>query len=69
MGWRILKIIFKSKRKKKKLFEEKIELYIDGNKSRFDFKYKFNENKEITVKFIFKKILTNMSYMFYDCSL
>ena len=57
-----------AKKINKKLFEENIELYINDNKIKFNFKYKFTDSKEIKVKFVFKKILTNMSYMFYECS-
>ena len=35
---------------------------------KFNFKYKFNDSKEIKVKFIFKKILINMSFMLYECN-
>ena len=52
----------------KKLFEENIDLYINDKKIKFDFKYKTIDAKEIKVKFIFKTILTNTSFMFYDCS-
>ena len=52
----------------KKLFKESIDLYVNDKKINFDFKYKIKDSKEIKVKFIFKQKLTNMSYMFYDCS-
>ena len=61
------KLYLEVKNINKKLFEESVELYINGNKTKFDYKYKFNENKEIKVKFLFKKNLTNMSYMFKSC--
>ena len=52
----------------KKLFKESIDLYVNDKKINFDFKYKIKDSKEIKVKFIFKQKLTNLSYMFYDCS-
>ena len=50
-----------------KLFEENIDLYIDGQKMKFTFKYT-TDKKEINVKFLFKTKLTNLSYMFLHCS-
>ena len=52
----------------KNIFENYIDIYIDNKKIKFDYKYKIKEIKEIKVKFIFKKILTNTMYMFYKCS-
>ena len=52
----------------KNIFENEIDMYIDGKKVKFDYKYKIKEAKEIQVKFKFKKIMTNMSCMFYGCS-
>ena len=52
----------------KKIFEENIEIYVNDKKIKFDYKYKIKESKEIKVKFKFKKLLTNISYMFYGCS-
>ena len=51
----------------KKLFEENIDIYINDKKIKFDYKYKIKDEKE-KVKFKFKKILTNTSFMFYNCS-
>ena len=51
-----------------KIFEENMELYINGEKKQFNYKYNVNENKEIKVKFKFKKILINMSSMLRGCS-
>ena len=50
----------------KKLFEENIDIYVNSKK--INFKYTIKESKEIKVKFKFKKLLTNTSYMFYKCS-
>ena len=55
----------------KKLYENNIELYFNDKKIKFDYKLKVNakrEKKEINIRFKFKKNLTNMSYMFYNCS-
>ena len=50
--------------------EQNIELYINGKKTNFNYKYiKTNQAKEIKVKFIFKKQLTSLSHMFDGCSL
>ena len=38
----------------KKLYEENMKIYIN-DKKKFDYIYKVNENKEIKVKFKFKK--------------
>ena len=62
------KFYLKSKELNKKIFEENIDIYVNGEKIKFDFNYKVNENKEIKVKFKFKKRLTNTNYMFMDCS-
>ena len=52
----------------KKLFEENLDLYINDKKIKFVYKYKVRDSKEIKVKFKFKNILTNTSFMFYKCS-
>ena len=52
----------------KKIFEDNMELFINGKKAKFKYKYNERENKEIKVKFKFKNILTNMSHMFCGCS-
>ena len=45
-----------------------IDIYINEQKIEFNTKYTSNERGEIRVKFIFHKLLTNTSFMFYDCS-
>ena len=55
-----------SKNVNEKLFEENIDIFVDSKK--INFKYKIKESKEIKVKFKFKKLLTNASFMFCDCS-
>ena len=53
----------------KKIFKENIEIYVNDKKIKFDFKYKIKDSKEIKVIFKFKKLLlTNTSFMFYNCS-
>ena len=49
-----------------KLFEDNIDLYIDGQKMKFKFKYQTDKN-EINVQIICKTKLTNLSYMFLNC--
>ena len=53
-----------------KFFMHNIELIINGKKMNFDFRYerKNSDPKLIKVKFIFKKLLHNMSFMFSGCS-
>jgi len=65
-GWNeyIKKIYLNAKLK----IKENIEIYVNNKKIKFDSKYKIKESKEIKVKFKFKKLLSNTSYMFYDCS-
>ena len=44
-----------------------IDIYINEQKIEFKTKYTSNERGEIRVKFIFHKLFTNTSFMFYDC--
>ena len=53
--------------KNKNFFKENLEIYINGKKIKFDYKYKPKEFKEFEVKFVFKKNITNMVCMFYNC--
>ena len=63
------KSYLKAKELNKKIFEEEIELHVNGEKIPFSYNYKItDEKKEIKVKFKFKKRLNSMSYMFYYCS-
>jgi len=48
--------------------KENIEIYVNDKKIKFDFKYKIKESKELKVKIKFRKLLSNISYMFYKCS-
>ena len=52
----------------KNLFEENIEIYVNDKKIKFAFKYIIKDSNEIKVKFKFRKLLTNTSYMFSGCS-
>ena len=53
---------------KNNINEKNIEIYINNKKIKFNYKYKSNESGEIKVKFIFNKLLTSTSHMFYYCS-
>ena len=62
-----IKLYLEAKKLNKKIFEEIIEIYINGRKVKFNYKYKVNPAKEIKVKYKIKKNLVNISYMFYRC--
>ena len=65
------KLYLEAKEINKKIFEKNIDLYINDKKINFNYTYKINKNnniKEIKVKFKFNKKLTNMSWMFSQCS-
>ena len=63
-----VKLYLEAKNMNKNIFENYMDIYINDKKVKFDYIYKIKEIKEIKVKFIFKKILTNTSHMFYNCS-
>ena len=51
--------------------KENIEIYVNNKKIKFNFKYNIKESKELKelkVKFKFKKLLTNTSFLFFGCS-
>ena len=50
-----------------KLFQDKIDMYINDEKRKFNFKYKMIGITKIKVKFKIKTKLTNLSYMFNEC--
>ena len=52
---------------KNNINEKNIDIYINGKKIPFNYKYKSNEKGNIKVKFIFKKLFST-TYMFYECS-
>ena len=58
--------LYKQGKKKKKFLEENINIYIDDQIIKFNFKYKTNK-KKIKVKFIFKEILNDLSFIFFNC--
>ena len=62
------KSYLEAKNMNKNIYENYMDIYIDNKKIKFDYKYKMNEIKEVKVKFIFNKILTNTMYMFRECS-
>ena len=54
--------------KKRDLFGEIIDIFINNKKIKYNFKYKGSETGEIKVKFKINKVLTNISNMFQNCS-
>ena len=51
----------------KKEIEENCQIFIEGEKINFSFKYKFPKEGVYKIKYIFKKYITNASYMFSRC--
>ena len=47
--------------------QKNCELYLNGKKINFSFKIEFTQGGKNIIKMIFKKPLTNLNYMFYDC--
>ena len=68
--------IDKWKDKEKKLYLESknninecnVDIYINNKKIKFNYKYTSDERGDIQVKFIFKKFITNVGWMFWSCS-
>ena len=48
--------------------ESNIEIFVNEDKIKFNYKYVNNMKGEIKVKFKFKKLIENISYLFYNCS-
>ena len=48
--------------------ESNIEIFVNDDKIKFNYKYVNNMKGEIKVKFKFKKLIENISYLFYNCS-
>ena len=67
IGGKEVRKLYNEAKKKKKFLEENTNIYIDSKPIKFSFKYKTNNNK-IHVKFIFKQILNDLSFMFFCCS-
>ena len=61
--------LYNEGKKKKNALEKNINIYIDDKPINFTYKYKIDETdkKEIEVKFIFKKIFNDLSFLFYKC--
>ena len=53
---------------KNNINDKNIDICINDKKIKFNYKYKSNEKGNIQVKFVFKKLLTSTTYMFYFCS-
>ena len=48
--------------------DKDVDLYVNNKKINFSFNYKFNNNKlEQLVKIDCKKVITDLSYLFYNC--
>ena len=56
------------KKGKNNINDKNIDICINDKKIKFNYKYKSNEKGNIQVKFVFKKLLTSTTYMFYYCS-
>ncbi len=56
-------------RKKKKFLEENVKIYVDSQLINFSYKYKYkSNNNKIHVKFVFKQILNDLSFLFAYCN-
>ena len=62
------KLYMEAKNLNKNIYEENMELYINGKIVKFGYTYKMKGLKEINVKFQFKKKMENTSFMFYHCT-
>ena len=49
------------------LNEKVVKLYIDGEKKSFKKYFVPEHNKEYKIKLVFRKLITNCSYMFFNC--
>ena len=48
-------------------YKKNMEIFINGKKIDFSFKYKSDERGEIEVKYIFKKVISDIAFMFKNC--
>ena len=48
--------------------KENCQLYLNNQKKKFCYKMKFSKKGKYQIKFCFKQLLTNINYMFSDCS-
>ena len=62
-----VELYFKNKNIIPNILRENIELYIDNINTKFDFKYKIKGAKQLKVKFKFKIVLKDISFMFCNC--
>ena len=58
----------KNKEGKDEINSLSCEMFLNDKKILFDFKYQFIRENIYTLKIIMEKLITNMSYMFSDCS-
>ena len=56
------------KKENEKEIKENCEIKINDNKIPFCYFYKFSKNGKYTIKYIFKKYMTKLDYMFSECS-
>ena len=52
----------------KEINDDNLEIFVDGQKIKFNTKYVNKKKGDIKVKFKFSKLLENISYLFYNCS-
>ena len=57
---------YEFKEERKKFLKENVEILIDSQPIKFNYKYKTHNNK-IHAKFIFKQILNDFSLLFFNC--
>ena len=64
-----IKTIYYDSMINKNFLKENIDLYIDGQKVNFNYKYKNPKHKSnfIVAKFVFKKKITSLAFLFYKC--
>jgi len=53
---------------KNNINEKNIDIYVNDERIKFNYKYKSNEKDNIKVKFVFNKLLTSANHMFSKCS-
>ena len=61
-----LKQLYNEGKKKKSFLVQNINIYIDNELINFKFKYKTHKNI-IKARFIFKEIINDLSFLFYEC--
>jgi len=61
-----LKLLYNEGKKKKSILEENVNIYIENELINFKFKYKTHKNI-IKARFIFKEIINDLSFLFYEC--